>query len=42
MSNLRTLCKYHHNKRHGRFEHNPNNRKTNLMMKTGEQKLYKK
>ncbi len=27
LSNLRTLCKFHHNKRHGRFEHNPNNRK---------------
>ncbi|MCE4976626.1 HNH endonuclease [Staphylococcus hominis] len=27
LSNLRTLCKFHHNKRHGRFEHNPNSRK---------------
>ena len=27
LSNLRALCKFHHNKRHGRFEHNPNNRK---------------
>ena len=27
MDNLQTLCKYHHNKKHGRFEHNPNNKK---------------
>lgn len=27
LSNLRTLCKFHHNKRHRRFEHNPNNKK---------------
>lgn len=26
LSNLQTLCKYHHNKKHGRFEHNPKNK----------------
>ncbi|MFI9033540.1 hypothetical protein ACIGHE_11780 [Staphylococcus pasteuri] len=24
LDNLQTLCKYHHNKKHGRFEFNPN------------------
>lgn len=26
INNLRTLCKYHHNKRHGRFEFNKKNK----------------
>lgn len=27
LDNLQTLCKYHHNKKHDRFEFNPNNKK---------------
>lgn len=27
LSNLQTLCKYHHNKKHGRFEFNPKSNK---------------
>lgn len=26
LTNLQTLCKYHHNKKHGRFEHNKNSK----------------
>lgn len=27
LDNLQTLCKYHHNKKHGRFEFDKNNKK---------------
>ncbi|WP_320337738.1 HNH endonuclease [Staphylococcus pseudintermedius] len=31
-NNLQTLCKYHHNKKHGGFEHNKKAERTNTKM----------